>query len=59
MAKTEAYRAAQARYDAKNTRGYGLKLNVVTDADIIAKLDSVPNKQEYMKAVIRADIQKG
>lgn len=49
---------AQERYDAKTAKKYGFKLNKRTDADIIAKLDSVPSKQGYIKALIRADIAK-
>lgn len=45
----------QARYDAKNTRRYTIKLNVRTDADIIAKLESVDNVQGYIKDLIRRD----
>ena len=48
----------QARYDAKNTVQVKLKLVKTTDADILAKLESVPNKQGYIKALIRADLQK-
>lgn len=49
----------QQRYDAKATRRYGFKLNKGTDADIIAKLESVPSMQGYIKALIRADIKSG
>jgi len=33
-----------------------MKLNIRTDADILKKLDSVMNKQGYVKALIRKDI---
>ncbi len=33
-----------------------MKLMHSTDADILAKLESVGNKQGYIKALIRADI---
>ena len=56
---TEAQKRAQAKYDAANTVQIKLKLNKVNDADIIAKLDSVSNKQGYIKELIRADIAKG
>ena len=46
----------QARYDAKNTTQVALKLNLKTDADILAKLALVANKQGYIKALIRADL---
>ena len=48
----------QARYDANNVRRYGLKLNLTTDADIIAKLDTVESIQGYIKELIRKDIKK-
>jgi len=46
----------QAKYDVVNTKHYGLKLNVKTDAKIIEKLSSVPNVQGYIKELIRKDI---
>lgn len=50
--------AAVARYDAKNTKQFKMKLNLKTDADIIEWLDNQPNKQGRIKELIRADIQK-
>ena len=46
---------SQDRYDKENTIQYRLKLNKKTDADIIEKLDSVDNKQGYIKQLIRED----
>lgn len=46
---------AQERYDKDNTIQIRLKLNKKTDADIIEKLDSVDNKQGYIKRLIRED----
>lgn len=43
--------------DQKNTRKYGIKLSKSTDADIIAKLDSQPSIQGYIKSLIRADMK--
>lgn len=48
----------QARYDANNTRQIRLKLNTKTDADILRRLDSVDNKQGYIKELIRRDMAK-
>lgn len=56
---TEAQKKAQARYAAKNTRQINLQFNKTTDADILAKLDSVDNKLGYIKALIRADLDTG
>lgn len=47
---------SQARYDKDNTRHYGFKLNLKTDADIIARLNDQPSIQGYIKSLIRADI---
>lgn len=50
--------AFQQKYDKANTTQIRMKLNLKTDADILAKLESVGNKQGYIKALIRADIEK-
>lgn len=55
---TEAERRATKKYDKAHTRQFTLKFNLKTDKDILEKLDSVENKQGYVKALIRADIDK-
>lgn len=50
---TEAQKRASAKYDADNTFRITLKLNRKTDADIIQKLESEPNKNAYIKAKLR------
>lgn len=52
---SDALKRAQAKYDAAHTKQIRLKLNKVTDADILQRLDQVDNKQGYIKALIRAD----
>lgn len=47
---------SQMRYDKQSSKHYGMKLNVKTDADIIAMLEQQPSFQAYVKALIRADI---
>lgn len=49
---------SQERYDKANTIQVKLKLNKNTDADIIERLDSVDNRQGYIKELIRKDIRK-
>lgn len=56
---TEARKKSSKRYDKANTRQVMLKLNVRTDADILGKLDSVGNKQGYIKALILRDMGDG
>lgn len=53
---SEAQKRASNRYDRANTKAVALKLNKKTDADILAKLESVDNVQGYIKALIRADM---
>lgn len=57
MAQTEAQRRAKDKYDAKTAVQIKLKLNIKTDADILKKLEEVDNKQGYIKALIRADLE--
>lgn len=56
---SEAQKRAQLKYEKEKTRSVKMKLNLQHDADIIQKLDSVGNKQGYLKRLIRADIEKG
>ena len=54
---SEAKKKAQLRYDKENTRQIILKLNTKTDADVIGKLDSVGNKQGYLKKLVRNSLR--
>ena len=47
-----------AIWDKANTTRIALKLQNRTDADILAKLESVGNKQGYIKELIRQDIAR-
>ena len=47
-----------ARYNAKSSRRYPLKLNVRTDADLIARLDAVASVNGYIRRLIREDIAR-
>lgn len=50
---SDARLRANAKYDAKNTIQYHIKLNKGTDADIIEILDAADNKQGLIKTAIR------
>ena len=54
---TVARRKANAKYDATNTTQVKFKFNNKTDADVIERLNEVPNKAGYVKSLIRADIK--
>jgi len=58
MKTTKAQKDAVRRYDATHTKQILLKFNLETDADILAKLSEVENKQGYIKRLIREDIGK-
>lgn len=53
----EALRRAQAKYRKNKTKQVVLTLSINTDADILQRLDEVGNKQGYIKALIRQDMQ--
>lgn len=62
MAKTsDAALRAVKKYDKAHKGDFKsvyMKLNKEKDSDILEKLSSVGNVQGYIKALIRADIQK-
>ena len=55
MTASKAQLRAQAKYDKDNTVQVKLKLNKKTDSDILEILNSVSNKQGYIKELIRID----
>ena len=55
---SEARNKAQLKYNKAHTTQVTLRLNRRTDADVIELLEGLDNKQGYIKALIRADIQR-
>lgn len=51
-------RKAIAKWNKANTRRIALVLMLKSDADVLAKLDTVPNKTDYIRQLIRRDIAK-
>ena len=51
-------RAAEANWRATNARQIKFQFNKQTDADILARLDAQPNKQDYVRRLIREDIAR-
>lgn len=45
------------KYDEETAVQIKLKLNKKTDKDILDRLNAVPNKQGYIKELIRQDIK--
>ena len=56
---SDAQKKAAAKYDKDHTRLITLKLNTTTDKDVLDRLDEVPNRQGYIKELVRADIREG
>ena len=55
MTQTKAELRAKAKYNKSKTRTYCLRLNLKTDSDIIEILNSVTNKQGFIKELIRSN----
>lgn len=55
--ESDAQKRAREKYDSRMTTQIKMKLNNKTDADILAKLESVPSKQGYIKQLIRDDLK--
>lgn len=49
---------ATSKWQKKHIRQVKVNFNLDTDSDVLAKLDSVPNRTEYLRDLIRADIAK-
>lgn len=49
----------QAKFEKEKCTRVSIKLVNSTDADILAHLAKQPNKQGFIKALIRADMKKG
>ena len=47
---------SRRKYDSLRTKQYIMRLRVEADADIIKKLDSLQNKTEYIRMLIRGDM---
>lgn len=56
--RTDAMRKAQKKYTERNGYRVSLMLNKKTDTDIINRLMAEPNKQGFIKAVIRKIINE-
>ena len=53
----ESQKAAQKRYAQKMKVLY-VRLNTETETDMIAHIDKVPNQSQYIKDLIRQDMEK-
>lgn len=56
--KNRTSAAAVKKWQSVHVKRYGFPVMIDTEPEIIQKLESVPNKSGYIKALIRADIAK-
>lgn len=62
MKASEAALRAQKKYDTSHKddyKTYNLKFSKKADAEIIFRLDTVPNKIDYIRELIKKDIEGG
>ena len=52
----DGFSSPQARYDSKNAVTVTVKVMRTTEADILQRLQEEPNKNGYIKELIRKDI---
>lgn len=52
---SDSRRRAKAKYDAKTVQ-YVFRLRIDGDADVIARLNDMPNKTEYLRRLVRRDM---
>lgn len=58
MAQKESTIRAVNKFNKEKTKSVQIRLNLNTDADILAKLDSVESKMGYIKRLIREDMAR-
>ena len=58
MNKKEKKSQYDLAYQKQNVKQVSLKLNRITDASLVAYLESQPNIQGYIKRLIQEDIEK-
>lgn len=53
---SEARLRANKKYADSNCKSFSIQLNKKTESDILAQLEKQPNRQGYIKDLIRRDI---
>ena len=55
---TPQKRAYIAAYQKENTRNVSFRLSKIYDEDVIAFMDALPNKSQWLKGIVRAELKK-
>lgn len=56
MVRSEALAAAQKKYE-KKIKTFAVRLHIERDADVVEKLENTQNKTEYIRDLIRKDME--
>ena len=59
MARTDAQRRAENKYEKEHERIFRMKLSRNTHADEIAHLEAQPNMTAYLLGLVRKDMEGG
>lgn len=54
----ESQRIAANRWNRENTKNISVKFYLKTDQDLLKHLEKQPNRNSYIKGLIRADMEK-
>ena len=55
-ALSESRKKANKKWDKENLRQFAIYLNKTKDAEVIAKLESVENRTNYIRELIKQDL---
>jgi hypothetical protein len=55
---TAAQIRASKKYNEANRKTFALHVNRKTESDILKKLESMDNREGYLKSLIRQDIER-
>lgn len=56
---SEAQRKAASKYKKANTKNYNFQVNRTREKDLLDHLEKQTNKSEYIKNLVRLDMEKG
>lgn len=57
--RTEARVRAENKYKRERMTSFNLRLTNTVHADVIEKLNTVPNRRQYLIGLVREDIARG
>ncbi len=58
MAVSDAKKRANAKWNQENLKQFAIAFNKKNDSDVIKRLEEVPNRADYIRQLVRSDIEK-